>query len=599
MDLLNKFICTRAYTSYLELGVGRGVSFGGVYCARKVGVDPAADSHATVHLTSDAFFAGNRDKFDVVFIDGLHRSEQVLRDINNALAVLNPGGVVLLHDCLPITAHMASDSQHDGEWCGDVYRAAAWYFAHSPYRCYTVDADYGIGVIDTAHPAESRPTFPGRRMADLTYDAFSAVRTTLLRVVNVDQVDALVAQVLAHPPVPENRPLYVITPTGDRPDAFALCIDYMNRQTRKPDMWLIVDDGRSDAVAALLPRVKIPYRVIALPAREEDTLLRNLSAALSQVPDDAAVCVVEDDDWYPAHYLETVYGLLGRADFVSTKECRYYHVNTRQYRILGGSPTHGDCFSGPAVRAFRTWVASGVHASFDNKFGHSWAGTRAKNGAALPAHIVGFGLGRGGLTPSHRIGTDARGWTADPEGCQLAAWIGSDVRNYLAPSSAKVYVVSNVAYPESRKLNVSPDDLLVFLNKAASLDYYEGHANKVLYRRKPAESYGPERLCIRNRYVFDAGTLGIPDSFIRGLRAEYDWDYPIEKGKVRSMTTGYMVARYMTHLYPLREVVLVNFGYGVSKSTYRCPWHNWVFEAKALSGFRHIFTADTAPNKGQ
>ena len=55
------------------------------------------------------------------------------------------------------------------------------------------------------------------------------------------------------------------------------------------------------------------------------------------------------------------------------------------------------------------------------------------------------------------------------------------------------------------------------------------------------------------------------------------------------MTTGYMVTKWMQQLYPDKEIYLVNFGYEVQKSTYRCPWHNWKFEAEQLAGFKHIF----------
>jgi hypothetical protein len=35
----------------------------------------------------------------------------------------------------------------------------------------------------------------------------------------------------------------VITPTGDRPETFALCERYLYRQTLKPSKWIVVDDG--------------------------------------------------------------------------------------------------------------------------------------------------------------------------------------------------------------------------------------------------------------------------------------------------------------------------------------------------------------------
>ena len=52
-------------------------------------------------MTSDDFFRDNKEKFDLIFIDGLHETNQVDRDIENSLKFINKGGTILLHDCLP------------------------------------------------------------------------------------------------------------------------------------------------------------------------------------------------------------------------------------------------------------------------------------------------------------------------------------------------------------------------------------------------------------------------------------------------------------------------------------------------------------------
>ena len=162
-------------------------------------------------------------------------------------------------------------------------------------------------------------------------------------------------------------------------------------------------------------------------------------------------------------------------------------------------------------------------------------------------------------------------------------------------------VFSNVQYPESRKLATLPGDVLVFLNKGATAHYYkDGPAQqKICYRRSKDESYGKDLDFCENRFVF--GENGIPKEFLAELKKSYNWDYYIEPGKTRCATTGYMVVKYLEHLYPDREIVLVNFGYDVKHSTYRCPWHNWQFEAEELKKFRHINTAElsTAAEDGK
>jgi len=154
-----------------------------------------------------------------------------------------------------------------------------------------------------------------------------------------------------------------------------------------------------------------------------------------------------------------------------------------------------------------------------------------------------------------------------------------------------IWIFSNVAFSAAEAPQVGEDDLLVFLNKAANVGHYLNHFRKVVYHRSPEEVYGAEVMGCVNRYVFSAGKASMPGGFIDELKRAYDWNYEIEAGKVKCMTTGYMVAMYMRNLYPDAEIALVNFGFGVKESTYRCPWHNWKFEDKALANFRHVYTS--------
>ena len=98
-------------------------------CELKIGVDPAAGG--THCMTSDEFFRLNAAKsrhdqlkFDLVLIDGLHSWEQVLRDFLNALACLQPGGLIVFHDCLPFDERQQVDPrpQPHGFWTGNVWK---------------------------------------------------------------------------------------------------------------------------------------------------------------------------------------------------------------------------------------------------------------------------------------------------------------------------------------------------------------------------------------------------------------------------------------------------------------------------------------------
>ncbi len=132
--------------AYLEIGCDRNEVFHSVPASRKVGVDP--NRGGTVRTTSDEFFAGNRDKFDVVFIDGLHTYEQVHKDVANAMRALDKGGWVVLHDLLPhdwIEAHVPRITA--GSWTGDVWKVAFELAATDGVEFKIVKVDNGVGVF--------------------------------------------------------------------------------------------------------------------------------------------------------------------------------------------------------------------------------------------------------------------------------------------------------------------------------------------------------------------------------------------------------------------------------------------------------------------
>ena len=78
-DLIAYLIKKYNYTNYLEIGCDRDQLFSKVKIQNKIGVDPF--SGGTVRKTSDKFFLENNEKFDIVFIDGLHIYSQVKKDI--------------------------------------------------------------------------------------------------------------------------------------------------------------------------------------------------------------------------------------------------------------------------------------------------------------------------------------------------------------------------------------------------------------------------------------------------------------------------------------------------------------------------------------
>ena len=48
--------------------------------------------------TSDEFFMQNKEKFDLIYIDGWHEAPQVYKDINNSWDSLNINGIIICDD---------------------------------------------------------------------------------------------------------------------------------------------------------------------------------------------------------------------------------------------------------------------------------------------------------------------------------------------------------------------------------------------------------------------------------------------------------------------------------------------------------------------
>jgi len=132
--------------AYLEIGCASDSLFNSVPSIRKTGVDPI--SGGNVRKTSDDFFQANKQRFDVVFIDGLHTYEQVRRDVINSIKAINDGGWIALHDMLPrnwLEHHVPIISQ--GAWTGDVWKVAFELSQTDGIEFKILKIDHGVGVI--------------------------------------------------------------------------------------------------------------------------------------------------------------------------------------------------------------------------------------------------------------------------------------------------------------------------------------------------------------------------------------------------------------------------------------------------------------------
>ena len=150
-DIINALISKYGYKSYLEVGTQDPKSnFDLINVECKVSVDPFPKGEVTFIGTSNEYFESidENSKFDIIFIDGLHHDDQVLKDIENSLNHLSDNGTIVCHDCLPTTELMQARDDHGGEWTGDVWKAIAELrIERIDLDIKVVDTDYGCGII--------------------------------------------------------------------------------------------------------------------------------------------------------------------------------------------------------------------------------------------------------------------------------------------------------------------------------------------------------------------------------------------------------------------------------------------------------------------
>jgi SAM-dependent methyltransferase len=183
-DVINVIRARHNYQSYLDIGQGsREDNFDAIACKIKIGVDPDRKSNAAYQMTSDEFFAQNKQTFDLVFIHGLHQAAQVERAIVNSLKVLNPGGTIVVHDCNPTSPEQQAvpGLPTQGDWKGDVWKAWVKLKAtHADLKMTTINIDGGCGVITRGKQTKLK------QPAELKYQGLEAHRKEWLNLIEVD-----------------------------------------------------------------------------------------------------------------------------------------------------------------------------------------------------------------------------------------------------------------------------------------------------------------------------------------------------------------------------------------------------------------------------
>jgi hypothetical protein len=223
LDIIQQIIDRIKAKSYLEIGVKKGNVFLKLRVSKKIGVDPKFKikrkrklkailknlsniSNEYYEMTSDMFFQKYAYRLedlqgvDVAFIDGLHTYEQSLKDVINCLKFLKEDGIIVIHDCSPLSDAQAypADSRENaenscqsdwiGDWSGDVWKTIVFLRStQKDLNIFVLDCDHGLGII-TRGKSESTLEFS---KADIDQLSYKDLERNRLKILNLKTTDYL------------------------------------------------------------------------------------------------------------------------------------------------------------------------------------------------------------------------------------------------------------------------------------------------------------------------------------------------------------------------------------------------------------------------
>lgn len=165
-DIINRLIARCGLRSYLEYNKFDGASYySDIVCASKeiaylpehsyldaartrllLRVAAQADPDAIMDLPALlAHYASRR--FDLIFFDPVHVRPGVDQALRALPTLLNPGGVLVVHDCNPPCEEVTALTRPHGAWTGETYKAFALLRKHNREQVVTVDEDFGVGLV--------------------------------------------------------------------------------------------------------------------------------------------------------------------------------------------------------------------------------------------------------------------------------------------------------------------------------------------------------------------------------------------------------------------------------------------------------------------
>ena len=186
-NIIQNLIYDNDYKHYLEIGLGDSSNINKICCDYKTGVDTEEQllnqGYDFYKMTSDEYFLKHTNKkFDIIFIDGLHHADQVYRDINNSLSILNKNGTIVCHDMNPYKERIQKVPRETKIWTGDCWKA--WVKIREERKdleMFVVDTDFGCGIIKFGSQKLLK------RDKELTYKNLDENRKEWLNLIGVEE----------------------------------------------------------------------------------------------------------------------------------------------------------------------------------------------------------------------------------------------------------------------------------------------------------------------------------------------------------------------------------------------------------------------------
>jgi hypothetical protein len=199
LNLLNALHEHLTPRTYLEVGTETGASLALAGCDT-IAVDPKfrLNGNATgdrkrtffFQMPSDVFFATENvprllgRPLDMVFLDGMHRFEFLLRDLIGAESACHSRSLILLHDCVPLNPRMAlrkwlpggpAEKETAGFWTGDVWKLLPILRKYRPeLRIHVLDCP-PTGLVAITHVDST-----SRILADAYYEIIDQHAATVM-----------------------------------------------------------------------------------------------------------------------------------------------------------------------------------------------------------------------------------------------------------------------------------------------------------------------------------------------------------------------------------------------------------------------------------